>query len=87
MKAREASAAMAAQGYRVTREICGNCEHFVAVKGPDPRAAALWKEDAARQQTFTRDRSLRCGIGGFAVMRSATCNVFKAKAVSNATSE
>lgn len=83
MKAGEASRAMAAQGYRVAREICGNCLHLSVTRGPDPRAAALWKDDPDRQKTFIRDRSLRCALGGFAVMRTATCNEW-AKANDNA---
>lgn len=78
----------AAQGYKTTPETCANCKHFecreyyyadfgegknfqrvqVTGRGPvfkDPRTGTEY-------QNFFTDR-YRCGIGGFAVGKFATC--------------
>jgi len=48
-----------------TRELktCGNCAHF--------------KCDSEKWNGYITERNLRCGIGGFKVHKTATCNEYK----------
>lgn len=58
--------AKAAQGYqnKPVFPVCSNCRHFTS-------------EAQVREGTFstwTHETNLRCTIGGFKVMKMATCN-------------
>jgi hypothetical protein len=60
------SEAKAKQGYTTDMMICGNCVHFKSVQEP-----------MQGYPQFTVERNKRCGIGGFAVKKTATCNEFE----------
>lgn len=66
--------AMQAQNYRVKREVCGGCAHFKFRKEPAEWAVKLYPEDQARQQANLVFKGLRCGLGGFPVKQTATCD-------------
>lgn len=61
---------------------CGNCLHFVS-----ERALPEWmarSNESGRNRPFKVENygietNKRCGIGGFAVKKMATCNEFKRK--------
>lgn len=59
------------QGYTAgpSRAICSNCDHYtskmVTIEG-------AWS-------TWTEEKNKRCGLGGFAVKKTATCNMFTPK--------
>lgn len=71
LKPREA---MALQGYRVRREVCSGCANFRFESQGDPKIAKLYPGDLARQARHMKPSKLHCGIGGFSVKRTATCN-------------
>lgn len=72
----EKHAAMQAQGYRTGRETCSTCAHFVAERGVPARVRNLWP---AGDKRLERVISRRCGIGGFPVVETATCERWTAK--------
>lgn len=67
---------MLAQNYRVKREVCSECRHFTTKAEPAEWAVKLWPEDLAKQRDHLVYRGKRCGIGGFSVKSTATCNLF-----------
>ena len=73
-----------AQGYTTAANNCGNCTHMTS-----ERALPAWmvrdSEERSRigmlpypVETFGVERNLRCGIGGFAIKKTATCSKYKA---------
>jgi hypothetical protein len=52
------------QGYTKTPKKCSDCKHF-----------RFKAEATGRYNTYTIKRELRCGIGGFKVNKTATCNI------------
>lgn len=85
--------AKAEQGYRTEPQNCGNCAHKTSevklpewmIKRNEERAAdaEAGRSSYGREYTVERDgieRNVRCGIGGFAVKKTATCNSWTAKA-------
>lgn len=61
------SDAKKAQGYvdKATPMTCSNCAHFKSEK-----------VDIGIYSPYITDKNIRCGIGGFAVKKNATCNKF-----------
>jgi hypothetical protein len=64
-----------AQGYATTPKNCGNCAHRKS-----ERTLPAWMVEAnsrhARLYTIElhgRETNLRCGIGGFAIKKTASC--------------
>jgi hypothetical protein len=76
------SDAKAAQGYepKPVPQTCMNCGHFKL-----DLALPKWKIERNLQcpgrygQEYAREKNLRCGLGGFAVKKTATCNAFVRK--------
>lgn len=67
------SEAKAAQNWKRKPDTCASCAHFMcdviekhyeAFNGP---------------QTWTEERNLRCGLGGFKTGKSSTCDRFEAR--------
>lgn len=54
-----------------TPKTCANCIHFKSDK-------EVIKSMYSSNQ-YTKESNLRCGIGGFAVKKMATCNQFEEK--------
>ena len=79
--------AKAAQGYTTAVKNCGNCAHMTS-----ERAIPQWmqKRNAEyerngfpftyRVETHGTEKNFRCGIGGFAVKKTATCAQHEPKA-------
>lgn len=63
------SKAKEAQNYRETSDMCGNCKHY--------RSELVEKSYEAYDgmQTWTEEKSKRCGLGGFSVKKTATCDM------------
>ena len=59
------SAAKEAQGYTTRKRDCGRCRHFRFKYGTDYHDRKVMK-------------MIRCGIGGFKVMLTGTCDRWKA---------
>lgn len=76
MQRAEKHAAMQAQNYRVGRETCSTCANFQTERGVPARLRKLWPEDTKRLE---RVISMRCGIGGFPVKETATCDSWSPK--------
>ena len=57
-----------AQGYIKASACCKTCKHFSSTVAEVPG----WGNE-----TWTKDSFKRCGIGGFAVQSSASCNLFE----------
>jgi hypothetical protein len=69
------SEAKVAQGYRTEQQNCGNCQHRKCTV-----ALPAWTEkyNQERPGSYTLERhgletNQRCGIGGFAIRKTATC--------------
>ena len=89
------SEAQAAQGYVAKPEpsTCINCAHFkservlpswmvrdnVAGKKPWPGFGEKNPPDRYTVEVNGVEKNMRCGVGGFAVKKTATCNEFKRK--------
>jgi hypothetical protein len=65
---------MLEQNYRVKREVCSSCRHFQYQRQPPDWALKLYPDDPARLKASAVDVGLRCGLGGFPVKRTGTCN-------------
>jgi len=65
------SQAKLAQGYeqKPIPKTCANCIHFKSDKEVI--------KSAYSSNQYTKESNLRCGIGGFAVKKMATCNMFE----------
>lgn len=71
---------MLAQNYRVEREVCSKCKHFLeAAEQPADWAQKLWPNNPEKWKTRTIKLGKRCGIGGFSVKDTATCDFWKPK--------
>lgn len=57
-----------AQGYRDKPNTCSNCRHFQ--KDVVQKEYKAW--DGLR--TWEEDKNLRCGLGGFKVKKTTTCD-------------
>lgn len=68
--------AMLAQNYRVRREVCSECQHFLSHAEPAEWAVKLWPEEPERQKQHMIQRGKRCAIGGFSVKNTATCDLW-----------
>lgn len=57
------------QGYTRAKRDCSRCAHFTS------------DETVIQHQygAYTEEKNLRCGIGGFKVHKTATCNKFEPK--------
>lgn len=77
--------AMAAQRYRVKREVCATCAHFLFRREPADWAVKLYPDDPARQQANLVFKGLRCGLGGFPVKKTATCDKWSSTCPTSAT--
>jgi hypothetical protein len=53
------------QGYTIDKRICANCSNFKSDRVP-----------MQEYPQYTVERNKRCGIGGFAVIKTAACNEF-----------
>lgn len=69
------------QGYRTGPHNCGNCKHRTSEK----RLPAWMERDnksAGREvyafERYATDSSHKCGIGGFAIKKIATCSKWEA---------
>ncbi len=62
------------QGYepKPVPKTCANCQHFKSDN-------ALSYVGAFDGKEYFKESNLRCGIGGFAVKKMATCNQFMEK--------
>jgi hypothetical protein len=61
-----------AQGYSTTPHSCANCKHFTCDK-------KTVKAKYGYMSDYIMDTNLRCSIGNFKVMKTATCNKFEKK--------
>lgn len=64
------SGAKFAQGYRNDPNCCQRCEHF------SKTVVEKTYEAYGGLKTWTEDKNMRCGIGGFAVKKMAVCDRF-----------
>lgn len=69
------SEAKAAQNYRRELDKCEGCAHFQKEFEEYPD---YWD----KSKTWTKDKNLRCGIGGFKVHKTAVCDRFERAKVS-----
>jgi hypothetical protein len=62
------------QGYipKAVPQTCMNCFHFKM----DVVPVLNWQD---KPTGYERETNKRCGLGGFAVQKMATCNKFKSK--------
>jgi len=60
------------QGYvpKAIPQTCGNCAHFMSDKV---------EREGYFGGSYVDEKSMRCGIGGFAVKKMGTCNEWKRK--------
>jgi hypothetical protein len=67
------SEAKAAQGYvaKAVPRTCANCAKFLSDK--------VQKTSEWMKTTWVEEKNLRCGIGGFAVKKNGTCNLYSVK--------
>lgn len=75
----------AAQGYTTEMRTCATCAHYKSEIAPPP-----WiSEEKAKSpdvschtkyeiEHWGVEKKKRCGIGGFAVKKTATCNLYEA---------
>ncbi len=70
--------AKTAQGYtpKAIAPVCGNCAHFRSKL--EKMRYSQWTE-----QTYTKESEMRCGIGGFKVGKSATCDRWEKRPASS----
>ncbi len=64
------SEAKAAQVYRITPDTCSNCVHYRSTFVSSSYGASTWVEE----------KDKRCGLGEFAVRKTAVCDRHEAKA-------
>jgi hypothetical protein len=71
------SEAKAAQGYRTTQQNCGSCAHMTS-----ERVMPTWMraDGYAVKDEYLQEKNHRCGIGGFAIKKTATCTRWEIKA-------
>lgn len=69
---------MLAQNYRVKREVCLNCAHFRSGNEPADWAVKMWPNDPEKWKTRMVQKGKYCGVGGFSIKDSATCDIWKA---------
>lgn len=64
------------QGYTTAQRGCGTCAHFTS-----DRALPGWMrgDDRYNIESHGSEKNLRCGIGGFAVKKTASCDRYKEK--------
>ena len=58
------------QGYRKKPDTCSNCMHFQC--DTIEKSYTGWSGDV---ETWTKDKSLRCSVGNFAVAKNSTCRI------------
>jgi len=63
------SGAKIAQGYTRAKRDCSRCAHF--------KSEIVTISD--KYGVYSEEKNLRCGIGGFKVHKTATCNKFEPK--------
>jgi hypothetical protein len=51
---------------KLTPMVCSNCRHFESVVTQEP---SQWGG-----RTWTKETGMRCGLGGFKVMKMGSCN-------------
>ncbi|MPQ56380.1 hypothetical protein [Duganella sp. FT27W] len=88
------SDAQAAQQYNPKPDpaTCGNCKHFASEKklpawmerdNAEGRKPLAWSGDIKRERYTAEEdgveKNLRCGLGGFAVKKMASCAEFTRK--------
>jgi len=63
------------QGYQAkpTPHICSTCKHFQFDR-VQTQAPSTWNPNG-----YFEDKNLRCGMGGFAVKKTAACNEWELK--------
>lgn len=64
------SDAKAAQNWRKESDTCARCSHFKCDIESYPD---YWD----KSKTHTKEKNLRCGIGGFKIGKSNTCDLFE----------
>lgn len=67
------SEAKAAQNWKRKPDTCAGCAHFTC-----DREEIRFSEFSS--QTWTKEKNLRCSIGGFKTGKSSTCDRFEARA-------
>jgi hypothetical protein len=79
--ASKAQMAKEAQGYTTELKNCGNCVHHTCTLTlPEwMRGNARYDKDGEREKHM-RESNQRCGIGGFAIKKTATCSQWAKKA-------
>ena len=67
------SEAKLAQGYehKPVPKTCVNCAHY--------RSEISFVKSAYSSQGIRQEKDIRCGLGGFAIKKMATCNQFTEK--------
>lgn len=83
------AAAKEAQGFvqKLAPSTCANCKNFTSERILAPWMIRKNKEDkdAGQRRAYYelsihgKEGNIRCGIGGFAVGKSSTCNLFERK--------
>lgn len=66
------SEAKAAQGYSELPSNCGNCQHRTFKMAPPAWMVKSGDRRATVKEYFNESQS-RCGLGGFAVKKTASC--------------
>ena len=64
------SAAKDFQGYTTAQHVCATCTHYASQKVD---------YEGVFGGTYINESNKRCSIGGFAVKKMATCNLFEVK--------
>lgn len=61
------------QGYEIAPvlPVCSTCQHYTS---------RMVSETTSWGQTFEQEKDLRCGIGGFAIKKTASCVSWEPKA-------
>jgi hypothetical protein len=67
-------AQMLEQNYRVKREVCKDCKYFEDGRSIKANSKILYPTQPSRW--VRDDAGMRCGLGGFAVKPTATCDKF-----------
>lgn len=78
------SEAKEVQGYTTAVRNCGNCVHLTS-ETVLPKWAVELNEDYERRgrepvyrlPAYGVEKNIRCGIGGFAIKKTAVCNEYK----------
>lgn len=74
-----------AQGYTLFQSVCGNCKSYTSemvlpawMARRNAENVEIGREPEYKLSNHGVEKNMRCGIGGFAVKKNATCSLFSA---------